>query len=237
MEEIWKEYHRSYFYGKNKICKIAEVSNYGRIKVNGELIELKHYRTTKYLGAPFATTLHRLVAKMFIPNPDNKPCVDHIDGDKYNNNVNNLRWTTYKENNNNPITKKRMSISQREYFKTHDGTFKNRTHTDESKKKMSEVRKGIPRKTPIWNKGLKGWMTEETKEKSRKSLYITLANRTEEQKQIISKKLSENAKGNTNARNRIHINNGVKSKMVYPEELEQYINNGWTRGRIYIKTK
>ena len=49
---------------------------------------------------------HRLVAETFIPNPCNYPCVDHIDTDKTNNKVCNLRWCSYMGNMNNETTKK-----------------------------------------------------------------------------------------------------------------------------------
>ena len=56
--------------------------------------------------------LHRLIAQAFIPNPQNKPCIDHINGDRTDNRVENLRWCSYKENMNNPITRKRISESR-----------------------------------------------------------------------------------------------------------------------------
>lgn len=62
--------------------------------------EVKGYKTVSLCVDYEATTwrVHRLVAMAFIPNPDSKPQVNHIDGNPSNNCVNNLEWCTAKEN-------------------------------------------------------------------------------------------------------------------------------------------
>ena len=77
--------------------KIREISQ--RTKKTGYQDVLLHKNGKRKLWS-----VHRLVATAFIPNPDNKPEVDHIDTNPSNNNVDNLRWVTSLENRHNPIT-------------------------------------------------------------------------------------------------------------------------------------
>jgi hypothetical protein len=84
------------------------VSDHGRVKNNktGRILKYKHRQgytlaDLSVCGIVSTKTIHRLVARAFIENPEGKRCVDHIDSDRSNNRVHNLRWATYVENSRN----------------------------------------------------------------------------------------------------------------------------------------
>lgn len=108
---------------KIKSFENYEISNFGRVKRNECTVVYSNGQVTKYklkylklennrfnkLGAYKRVTLcannkpkrfqvHRLVAEYFIPNIQNKRCVNHIDGNPSNNHISNLEWCTHQEN-------------------------------------------------------------------------------------------------------------------------------------------
>ena len=85
-----------------------EISNLGNVKnaKTGKIMKQELSKKAGYFQANLMNVsgkqkhkkIHILIAQAFIPNPQNKPCVDHIDKDRTNNNLKNLRWATYSEN-------------------------------------------------------------------------------------------------------------------------------------------
>jgi len=86
-----KKFHnvnKTYYWSKDILLKSnnQNAKKYWRIRI-------------KYLdGTSITESVHRLVAKEFVPNPDNKPQVNHIDGNKDNNHYSNQEWVTNEEN-------------------------------------------------------------------------------------------------------------------------------------------
>ena len=82
------------------------VSNFGNVKNSKTNMIMKQYNHNKGYklinlknnGKWKSFTVHRLVGNAFLENPDEKPMIDHIDENKANNNVKNLRWATSKDN-------------------------------------------------------------------------------------------------------------------------------------------
>lgn len=94
MEEVWRKVEGIDF--------PYEVSNLGRVR-NYETGHMRKLQNT--VGYRYVTVkndkkilVHRMVATAFIPNPEGKKEVNHIDGNRSNNNVNNLEWVTSSEN-------------------------------------------------------------------------------------------------------------------------------------------
>lgn len=109
--EVWRpieEFGADYF-----------VSNKGRVMSLVNRLQIRIIKQHLTRGGYYKVALkgknrevHRLVAMAFIENPDNKPCVNHIDENKENNYVENLEWVTYKENANHGTRTERMVAAQ-----------------------------------------------------------------------------------------------------------------------------
>ena len=84
--------YKSSLYGPTGGMLSLQVNNMGYHKIFLTIPKKGYYQFKKNYS------VHRVVADVYIPNPDNKPEVNHIDGDKLNNHVDNLEWVTHQEN-------------------------------------------------------------------------------------------------------------------------------------------
>lgn len=85
--------------------RIIPEARFGQRRVRGRMMKLT-VNSDRYMvvnlrknGTTYVAFVHRLVAQAFIPNPYHYPVVNHINGNKQNNEVSNLEWATYTENN------------------------------------------------------------------------------------------------------------------------------------------
>lgn len=131
MLEIWKEIEGYPLYMASNMGRVKSFRKYSEGKIIKPSINSEGYLHIGLYGKTHR--LHRIIAKTFIPNPENKPEIDHINGDRTDNRVENLRWVTRKENLNNPITKKRQSEVK-----------KGKKASEEAKKNMSKAQSKKP---------------------------------------------------------------------------------------------
>lgn len=106
MEELWEDIDG--WAGKYQISNLGRVKtlNYKRTKkekIMTGITDIRGYKCISFREGGAGSKqrhflIHRLVAKKFVPNPDNKPFVNHIDGDRGNNAATNLEWVTRSEN-------------------------------------------------------------------------------------------------------------------------------------------
>lgn len=129
------------------------ISNFSRISKDGYLVSQHYYvyKRVKLNGKNFQ--VHRLTATTFLPNPDNLPVVNHKDGNKVNNSLDNLEWVSYSENtqhaNDTGLIKytKAQKINQYnldgDYMKTWDSISSAARATNISKHSIIKCLKGI----------------------------------------------------------------------------------------------
>ena len=185
-QEQWKPIQE--FNGEYEVSNLGRVRSmkryYGMVgRIMPQTIQRKgYYAVTFWMNnKAYCRKVHRLVIEAFKPNPDNLPCINHIDGNKLNNHIDNLEWCTYQQNMQHAVRtgltnphqwtdEERKQISERN---------KGQRVSDEQRAKLSAAMKGRPR--PDMSARQKG------KAPSRKAIEASIATRkakAEERKRL-----------------------------------------------------
>jgi hypothetical protein len=95
MEEIWKEIEGTD--GKYHVSSHGRVKSYAKYK-DGIILKMQYNKKGYLVFPPLKKFAHRLVANAFLPNSDKSKCVNHINGVRDDNRLNNLEWVSHREN-------------------------------------------------------------------------------------------------------------------------------------------
>ena len=188
---------RSWYYGVKKLSEPrllkAKTDKYGY-----KVVCLRHKEIKKY------PVVHRLVAVAFLPNPQNLPQINHIDGDKNNNSVNNLEWCSSQKNmrhafDSGLISVQNMSEGQKRRYS-------NDSEIEKSKNRTAEM-----------------WRNPEYRNK------VVQAHRTDEYRKAASERRKNQSSPTLGRR---CVNNGEIEKRIPSNVLTEYLSNGWKTGRL-----
>ena len=151
---------------------------------------------------------HRLVASAFIPNPESKPHVNHLNGIKADNRVENLEWCTCSEN-----MQHALKTGLWEQYDRHGekNPMYGKHHSQDAKQKIADVHRGTHH-------------SEETKKKMSETRHNMKLSEVHKQR------IGENARRSNTGRKWIHKDE--VQRFVKADVLQQFLDDGWEPGKI-----